>query len=100
VTAAFASLPKPTADSAWVDRYEHLRKRGLELGSRWLDGAQGLVVVLRQGMVSWMTELAATPKPRARPSPPQRGVLVCDDRIEVTRMLASMVGSALAEVQG
>lgn len=99
MTAASASLPGPATDSAWVDRYERLRERGLELGARLLDGAQGLVLFLRQGMTSWMAELAApAPQPPA-PSPPKRGVLDRDDLDEVTQMLASMVGSALTEAR-
>jgi len=98
MTAASGSLPVSTRGSACVDRYEHLRERGLELGSRLLDGAHGLVLFLRRGMMSWMTELAAAaPRPPAS-SPlalPKRGTLDRDGRVEVTQMLASMVGSAL-----
>jgi hypothetical protein len=99
MTAASGSLPVSRSGSACVDHYEHLRERGLELGSRLLDGAHGLVLFLRRGMMSWLTELAAAdPKPPAPalPSPPKRGMLDHDGRVEVTQMLASMVGSALA----
>jgi len=101
MTAASAGLPTSSNELSWVDRYEGLRKQGLELGARWLDDAQGLVLFLRQGMVSWVIELAtAAQKPiPARPSQPDRGVLVRDDRAAVTRMLASMVGSAVAEAR-
>ncbi len=102
MSAASASLPTSTSDSAWVDRYECLRERGLELGSRVLDGAQGLVLFLRRGMMSWMTEhTAAAPRPPSSspPSPPERGMLDRDGRGEVTQMLASIVGSALTEAR-
>jgi hypothetical protein len=114
MTAASGSLPVSPSGSACVDRYEHLRERGLELGSRLLDGAPGLVLFLRRGMTSWMTEHTvaasrppsssppappAPPAPPSPPSPPQRGVLDRDGRVEVTQMLASMVGSAFTEVR-
>ena len=99
MTAASGALSTPASESTWVDRYERLRQRGLELGSRCLEDARGLVLFLRRGMVSWMTELAhPTQQPPARPPRADRGVLVCDHRMEVTRMLASMVGSAASEV--
>ncbi len=99
MTAVSVVLPTPSTELSWVDRYEGIRKR--ELGARWLDDAQGLVLFLRQGMVSWMIELAtAAQKPiPARPSQPDRGVLVRDDRAAVTQMLASMVGSAVVEAR-
>lgn len=99
MTAASPMLPASTIESSWADRYERLRARGLELGSRLLNDAQGLVLFLRQGMVSWMTVLAAGARtPSARPSPQKHGLPVRDERTEVTRMLASMVGAALEEV--
>ncbi len=91
--------PGPRIALAWADRYEHLRQRGLEVGSRLCEGAQGLVLFLRQGMMSWMSELAAeTSKPPARSSPPRRGATVDEDCVEIMWMLASMVGSAVEEV--
>jgi hypothetical protein len=101
MTAASGSRPVSPSGSVCEDRYEHLRERGLELGSRLLDGAHGLVLFLRRGMMSWMTELAAADSkppassPPSPPSPPERGMLDRDGRIEVTQMLVSMVGSAL-----
>jgi len=87
-------------DLEWVDHYEHLRKRGLEIGSRLLDGAQGLVLFLRQGMMAWMTELVAVaPRPSVRSSPPDRGPAVDEGCVEIMWTLASMVGSAVKEVQ-
>jgi hypothetical protein len=89
----------PAAGSSWVDRYECLRARALEIGARRLDDAQGLVLFLRQGMSSWMSEVVAEASaPSVRPSPQQHCLPVRDDRAEITRMLASMVGSALEEV--
>jgi hypothetical protein len=100
MSAAIASLPTPSIELACVDGYEHLRKRGLEVGSRVLDGAQGLVLFLRRGMMSWMTEMsAAAPRPPVRPSPAEREVFVRDDRVDVMWMLASMLDSAVAGVQ-
>ncbi len=102
MTATSGSLPVSPSGSACVDRYEHLRERGLELGSRLLDGAHGLVLLLRRGMMSWMTEIAAAdPKPLASslPSPPERGMLDRDGRAEVTQMFVSMVSSALTEAR-
>jgi hypothetical protein len=91
-------LPTSIHGSSWVDRYERLREHGLLLGSRLLDGALGLVVFLRQGMVAWMTELAAGELPlRPRRAPLERSVTDQEDRTDVTRTLASMVGAALME---
>lgn len=99
MTVTPASPSAPTITLAWADRYEHLRKRGLEVGSRLCDGAQGLVLFLRQGMMSWMTELAAVASnPPARPSPPQRSPMVDEHCVEIMWTLASMVGSAVEEV--
>lgn len=100
MTAASAALSSSPVESTWVDRYERLRRRGLELGARWLEDAQGLVLFLRRGMVSWMIELprpypqSPAPAPRADRS----ALVLSDDRMEVARMLAIMVGSAVAEV--
>lgn len=100
MTAASAALSSSPVESTWVDRYERLRQRGLELGARWLEDAQGLVLFLRCGMVSWMIEPPRpSPQPRAPASRSDHGALVGDDRMEVARMLAIMVGSAaVAEV--
>jgi hypothetical protein len=97
MTAASAALSPSPVGSTWVDRYERLRQRGLELGARWLEDAQGLVLFLRGGMVSWMIE---RPSPQPPKPIPRAGhsALIRDDRMEVARMLAIMIGSAVAEV--
>lgn len=100
MSSASPTLPNSSAESSWAERYERLRACGIELGSRLLDGAEGLVLLLRQGMVSWMLGLSAGTRtvPACRP-PHEPGLPACDDRAEVTRMLASMVGAALEEAR-
>lgn len=98
MSEASLPVPAPTTDSSWAERYEGLRTRALENGARRCYEVEGLVLFLRQGMVSWMTEIAAgTTIPSVRPAPQQNSLPVRDDHAEITRMLASMVGSALQE---
>ena len=88
--------------ASWADHYEHLRRRGLEPGARGLGGdAEGLVLFLRLGTVSWTEGFATrTDAKLASPAPPPtQGVLVRHDRFDVTQLLATMVGAAAAREQ-
>lgn len=89
--------------ASWADHYEHLRQRGLQAGARAVgDDVEGLVLFLRLGTVSWTEDLATRTDARsASPAPPPaQGVLIHQHRFDVTQLVATMVGAAVARVQG
>ncbi len=81
-------------EEPWADRYERLRVRGLRPGQRVHD-AQGLVLFMREGTVSWMRALAARrPKPAASVASPAEGLLAKGVAADLTQALTTMVLTA------
>lgn len=99
MTAASSSTLTRAGDRSWAERYEGLRRVGLQLGAQFLDDAEGLSRFLREGTVSWMR----SPDERSGREPaglaPRSHVALANrDRSDVTRLLATMVGAAATEV--
>lgn len=90
----------PSARSAeHTERYEALRGRALDLRHA-STAREGLVVLLRHGMASWMEAWSTLPTP-STPTPParrERPPLPDDASAEVVRVLASMALSHLQEM--
>lgn len=83
---------------SWAERYERLRRLGLQHGARFFDDAEGLSRFLREGTVSWMQSPAVRCEARpANPAPHVHVALAQRDRSDVTRLLATMVGAAATE---
>jgi hypothetical protein len=83
---------------SWAQRYERLRRIGLQLGAQFLDDTEGLSKFLREGTASWML----SPAEQSRRKPPNLAphahvALAHGDRSDVTRLLATMVGAAATE---
>lgn len=86
-------------NGSWAERYERLRRLGLQLGAQFLDDGEGLSQFLREGTVSWMQSPVVAPATQPASLAPRAHVaLVHRDRVDVTRLLATMVGAATAEV--
>lgn len=90
-------------EPSWKARYELLRQNGLRSGSRFRD-AEGLVVLQRRGMLSWIAEASARTRPRSTSpslSRQRHDVVLRPGSVDVTRLLATMVEAAsAAEEQG
>lgn len=84
---------------SWAERYERLRRLGLQLGAQLLDDTEGLSQFLREGTVAWMRNPAERSwrKP-AKLAARAHVALAHGDRSHATRLLATMVGSAATEV--
>jgi len=83
---------------SWAERYECLRRLGLQLGAQFLDDTEGLSQFLCEGTVSWMRR----PAERSRRKPPilaprTHVALAHGDRSDVTLLLATMIGAAATE---
>lgn len=84
--------------SAYVARYEELRRHALE--RQILAGRFGLAIVLRQGLAAWVEQCLKLPAPQptpsaeiARPAP-----LSQDTSAEVIHVLAAMALGHLQEL--
>jgi hypothetical protein len=82
-----------------AERYEALRGRALDLRHASTP-REGLVVLLRHGMASWMGAWSTLPPPSTpTPSAPRKRPPLPDDvSAEVVRVLASMALSHLQEM--
>lgn len=94
-----ATMAARTADQAglavsWADRYERLRARGGRLDQRVHD-AEGLVLFMREGSVSWMQALGVRhPAAGARPASAAGDLAGEAGTADLTEALAAMVWSA------
>ena len=99
MNAASSPALTRTDKGTWAERYERLRRLGLQLGAPFRDDGGGLGQFLREGRVSWLQSpvVPAATQP-ANLAPRAHVALVHRDRFDVTRLLATMVGAAAAEV--
>ncbi len=80
------------SDREAESRYEELRRTVVETDS---GSAPGLAVLLRRGLVSWMTSISHVPTP-----PKNRGkplLFAMDTKPQVVRILAGMIIGPLSK---
>ena len=82
-----------------ADAYERLRRDAVETSGR-AGGLQGLAVLIRKGMVSWMDACASAASTPAAVSPPRGSAMPWpqDLQREVVDVLAAMALSRAVEV--
>jgi hypothetical protein len=85
--------PPLTAATAWVERYENLRRYVLEGRQRLATQPLGLALWLAKGMAGWMRQwsqlteaTAPPPSPAPLPGPPTAGAW----QQQLTQLLAQM----------
>lgn len=93
------SVTTQTSSSEHVERYEALRARALDRHHA-PTAREGLAVLLRHGMASWMEAWSTLPAPTTPTTPElrERPPLPDDASAEVVRVLASMALGHFQEV--
>lgn len=85
---------------SWADQYERMRRQGLGLGPRRpAEEIDGMTMFLRQGSAAWMRGRVGSETESTKIADATQPAFAHRDRGEVTRLLATMVGAAAAQVR-